>query len=161
MEDEFYHLTVKGKDLKTYVRRFQELATLCPTMVPDSKQMMEVFIRGFPRSTKILINEGLNDNSSDTSVHAALRELLLYMGDITKETLGDITQRDIGRYYHRVAERYYPNEILEIIGRYYPNRYFMLGHMGDDVESLGAVLERLWCKVEVDGGGFGSCGVRG
>ncbi|GJW47102.1 hypothetical protein Tco_0078748 [Tanacetum coccineum] len=36
-----------------------------------------------------------------------------------------------------------------------------LGHMGDDVESLGAVLERLWCKVEVDEGGFGSCGVRG
>ncbi|GJW41617.1 reverse transcriptase domain-containing protein, partial [Tanacetum coccineum] len=34
MEDEFYHLTVKGNDLKTYVRRFQELATLCPTMVP-------------------------------------------------------------------------------------------------------------------------------
>ncbi|GJX49920.1 reverse transcriptase domain-containing protein [Tanacetum coccineum] len=33
MEDEFYHLTVKGNDLKTYVRRFQELATLCPTMV--------------------------------------------------------------------------------------------------------------------------------
>ncbi|GKF57060.1 reverse transcriptase domain-containing protein, partial [Tanacetum coccineum] len=27
MEDEFYHLTVKGIDLKTYVRRFQELAT--------------------------------------------------------------------------------------------------------------------------------------
>ncbi|GKC01413.1 hypothetical protein Tco_0987549 [Tanacetum coccineum] len=26
---------------------------------------------------------------------------------------------------------------------------------------IGAVLERLWCKVEVDGGGFGSCGVRG
>ncbi|GJW37718.1 reverse transcriptase domain-containing protein [Tanacetum coccineum] len=30
MEDEFYHLIVKGNDLKTYVRRFQELATLCP-----------------------------------------------------------------------------------------------------------------------------------
>ncbi|GJW58842.1 reverse transcriptase domain-containing protein [Tanacetum coccineum] len=42
MEDEFYHLTVKGNDLKAYVRRFQELATLCPTMVPDSKKMMEV-----------------------------------------------------------------------------------------------------------------------
>ncbi|GJX87622.1 hypothetical protein Tco_0339636 [Tanacetum coccineum] len=41
MEDEFYHLTVKGNDLKTYVRRFQELATLCPTMVPDSEKMME------------------------------------------------------------------------------------------------------------------------
>ncbi|GJT80091.1 putative reverse transcriptase domain-containing protein [Tanacetum coccineum] len=50
MEDEFYHLTVKGNDLKTYVRRFQELATLCPTMVPDSKKMMEVFIGGLPQS---------------------------------------------------------------------------------------------------------------
>ncbi|GJR51609.1 reverse transcriptase domain-containing protein [Tanacetum coccineum] len=48
MEDEFYHLTVKGNDLKTYVRRFQELATLCPTMVPDSEKMMEVFIGGLP-----------------------------------------------------------------------------------------------------------------
>ncbi|GJW89190.1 putative reverse transcriptase domain-containing protein [Tanacetum coccineum] len=42
MEDEFYHLTVKGNDLKTYVRRFQELTTLCPTMVLDSKKMIEV-----------------------------------------------------------------------------------------------------------------------
>ncbi|GJT86192.1 reverse transcriptase domain-containing protein [Tanacetum coccineum] len=50
MENEFYHLTVKGNDLKTYVRRFQELATLCPTMVPDSEKMMEVFIGGLPRS---------------------------------------------------------------------------------------------------------------
>ncbi|GJV01368.1 putative reverse transcriptase domain-containing protein [Tanacetum coccineum] len=50
MEDEFYHLTVKGNDLKTYVRRFQELATLCPTMVPDSEKMIEVFIGGLPQS---------------------------------------------------------------------------------------------------------------
>ncbi|GKA89157.1 reverse transcriptase domain-containing protein, partial [Tanacetum coccineum] len=50
IEDEFYHLTVKGNDLKTYVRRFQELATLCPIMVPDSKKMMEVFIGGLPQS---------------------------------------------------------------------------------------------------------------
>nr|GEW16579.1 reverse transcriptase domain-containing protein [Tanacetum cinerariifolium] len=50
MEDEFYHLTVKGNDLKTYVRRFQELATLCPTMVSDSNKLLEAFIRGLPRS---------------------------------------------------------------------------------------------------------------
>ncbi|GJZ57534.1 reverse transcriptase domain-containing protein [Tanacetum coccineum] len=50
MEDKFYHQTVKGNDLKTYVRRFQELATLCPTMVPYSKKMIEVFIGGLPRS---------------------------------------------------------------------------------------------------------------
>ncbi|GJT78070.1 reverse transcriptase domain-containing protein [Tanacetum coccineum] len=47
-EDEFYHLTMKGNDLKTYVRRFQELATLCPTMMPDSEKMIEVFIGGLP-----------------------------------------------------------------------------------------------------------------
>ncbi|GKF79781.1 hypothetical protein Tco_0235349, partial [Tanacetum coccineum] len=50
MEDEFYHLTMKGNDLKAYVRRFQELETLCPTMVPDYEKMMEVFIGGLPQS---------------------------------------------------------------------------------------------------------------
>ncbi|GJX28044.1 putative reverse transcriptase domain-containing protein [Tanacetum coccineum] len=50
MEDEFYNLTVKGNDLKTYVRRFQELAVLCPTIVPNSEKLMEVFIGGLPRS---------------------------------------------------------------------------------------------------------------
>ncbi|GKD33370.1 putative reverse transcriptase domain-containing protein, partial [Tanacetum coccineum] len=44
MEDEFYHLTVKGDDLKAYVRRFQELATLCPTIGPDSEKMMELLV---------------------------------------------------------------------------------------------------------------------
>ncbi|GJT08587.1 putative reverse transcriptase domain-containing protein [Tanacetum coccineum] len=50
MEDEFYNLTVKGNYLKTYVRRFQELAVLCLTMVPNSEKLMEVFIGGLPRS---------------------------------------------------------------------------------------------------------------
>ncbi|GKB61747.1 reverse transcriptase domain-containing protein, partial [Tanacetum coccineum] len=50
IEDGFYHLTVKGNDLKTYVRRFQELTTFYPTMVPDSEKMMKVFIEGLPRS---------------------------------------------------------------------------------------------------------------
>ncbi|GJW73685.1 hypothetical protein Tco_0133055 [Tanacetum coccineum] len=50
MEDEFYNLTVKGNDIKTYIRRFQELAILCPTMVPNSEKLMEVFIEGLSRS---------------------------------------------------------------------------------------------------------------
>ncbi|GJV92377.1 hypothetical protein Tco_1540190 [Tanacetum coccineum] len=49
-----------------FVRRFQELATLCPTMVTDSEKMMEVFIAGLPRSVEgnvtasnlILLEEG-------------------------------------------------------------------------------------------------------
>ncbi|GKE81211.1 hypothetical protein Tco_1551211, partial [Tanacetum coccineum] len=47
MEDEFYNLAVKGNDLKTYVRRFQELAILC---LKNTEKLMEVFIRGLPRS---------------------------------------------------------------------------------------------------------------
>ncbi|GJX41378.1 reverse transcriptase domain-containing protein [Tanacetum coccineum] len=50
MEDEFYNLVVKGDDLKTYVRRFQELAVLCPNMMPNSEKPMEAFIGGLPQS---------------------------------------------------------------------------------------------------------------
>ncbi|GKE29805.1 reverse transcriptase domain-containing protein [Tanacetum coccineum] len=56
MEDEFYNLTVKGNDLKTYIRRFQELAVLCPNMVPNTKKLMEVFIGGLPKSIKGNVN---------------------------------------------------------------------------------------------------------
>ncbi|GKD84011.1 reverse transcriptase domain-containing protein [Tanacetum coccineum] len=50
IEDEFYNLTVKGNDLKTYIRRFLEFAVLYPTMVPNYEKLMEVFIGGLPRS---------------------------------------------------------------------------------------------------------------
>nr|GEU49101.1 reverse transcriptase domain-containing protein [Tanacetum cinerariifolium] len=50
MEDEFYNLTVKGNDLNTYIGRFQELAILCLTMVPNSEKLMEVIIGGLPMS---------------------------------------------------------------------------------------------------------------
>ncbi|GJV32685.1 reverse transcriptase domain-containing protein [Tanacetum coccineum] len=50
MEDEFYNLTVKRNDLKTYVRRFQELAVLCSNMVPNTEKLMEVFIGRLPQS---------------------------------------------------------------------------------------------------------------
>nr|GEV88694.1 reverse transcriptase domain-containing protein [Tanacetum cinerariifolium] len=50
IEDEFYNLVVKGDDLKTYVRRFQELSILCPNMVPNTEKIMESFIGGLPQS---------------------------------------------------------------------------------------------------------------
>ncbi|GJY35087.1 reverse transcriptase domain-containing protein [Tanacetum coccineum] len=40
MEDEFYDLVVKGNDLKTYIRRFQELEILCPNMVLNTEKLM-------------------------------------------------------------------------------------------------------------------------
>nr|GFA17787.1 reverse transcriptase domain-containing protein [Tanacetum cinerariifolium]GFA20871.1 reverse transcriptase domain-containing protein [Tanacetum cinerariifolium] len=45
MEEELYNLIVKGNDLKPYVRRFQELAVLCPNMVPKAEKLLEAFIR--------------------------------------------------------------------------------------------------------------------
>ncbi|GKE03866.1 hypothetical protein Tco_1395884 [Tanacetum coccineum] len=50
MEEELYNLSVKGNDLKPYVRRFKELTTLCPNMVPNNEKLLEAFIRGLPRS---------------------------------------------------------------------------------------------------------------
>ncbi|GJU58494.1 reverse transcriptase domain-containing protein, partial [Tanacetum coccineum] len=50
MEDGFYNLAVKGNDLKTYIRRFQELSVLCPNMVPNTEKLMEVIISGLPKS---------------------------------------------------------------------------------------------------------------
>nr|GEX93500.1 putative reverse transcriptase domain-containing protein [Tanacetum cinerariifolium]GEX98429.1 putative reverse transcriptase domain-containing protein [Tanacetum cinerariifolium] len=50
MEEEIYNRIVKGNDLKTYVRIFQELAVLCLNMVPNTKKLLEAFIGGLPRS---------------------------------------------------------------------------------------------------------------
>ncbi|GJS55703.1 putative reverse transcriptase domain-containing protein [Tanacetum coccineum] len=50
MEEELYNLTVKGNDLKPYVRRFQELTILFPNMVPTIEILLEAFIGGLPRS---------------------------------------------------------------------------------------------------------------
>ncbi|GKB62539.1 reverse transcriptase domain-containing protein [Tanacetum coccineum] len=50
MEDEFYGLIVNESDLKTYIRRFQELAVLCPNMVPNIEKLMEAFIGGLPQA---------------------------------------------------------------------------------------------------------------
>ncbi|GKB54146.1 reverse transcriptase domain-containing protein [Tanacetum coccineum] len=38
--------------IKKYYPRTEELAVLCPTMVPNSEKLMEVFIGGLPRSIK-------------------------------------------------------------------------------------------------------------
>ncbi|GJS70511.1 putative reverse transcriptase domain-containing protein [Tanacetum coccineum] len=81
MEDEFYHLTVKGNDLKAYVRRFQELATLCPTMVPDYEKVMEVFIGGFSRSI-----EGNVTASKPQTLEEAINIAQRLMDQVTKHT---------------------------------------------------------------------------
>nr|GEV87303.1 putative reverse transcriptase domain-containing protein [Tanacetum cinerariifolium] len=53
MEDDFYNLIVKGNDLKTYVKRFQELAVLCLNMEPLIKNE-SLMIEGTPTTTSTI-----------------------------------------------------------------------------------------------------------
>ncbi|GJW09354.1 reverse transcriptase domain-containing protein [Tanacetum coccineum] len=79
MEDDFYNLTIKGNDLKTYIRRFQELTVLCPTMVPNSKKLMEVFIGGLPISI-----EGNVTASKPQTLEEAITITQRLMDQVTK-----------------------------------------------------------------------------
>nr|GEV08166.1 putative reverse transcriptase domain-containing protein [Tanacetum cinerariifolium] len=74
MEDKFYNLSVKGNDLKTYVRRFQELAVLCPNMVPNNEMLMEVFIDGLPSSIEGNVT-ALKPQTLEEAINIAQRTL--------------------------------------------------------------------------------------
>ncbi|GJT61893.1 putative reverse transcriptase domain-containing protein [Tanacetum coccineum] len=78
--EEAYKITW-GNDLKTYVRRFQELATLCPTMLPDSEKMMDVFIGGLPRSI-----EGNVTTSKPQTLEEAINIAHRLIDQVTKHT---------------------------------------------------------------------------
>ncbi|GKA98658.1 reverse transcriptase domain-containing protein [Tanacetum coccineum] len=79
MKDEFYNLVVKGSDLKTYARRFQELAVLCPNMVPNTEKLMEAFIGGLPRSI-----EGNVTTSKPQTLEEAITITQRLMDRVTK-----------------------------------------------------------------------------
>ncbi|GJZ88407.1 hypothetical protein Tco_0660189 [Tanacetum coccineum] len=79
MEDKFYNLVVKGNDLKTYDRRFQELAILCPNMVPNTKKLMEVLIGGLPRSI-----DGNVTTSKPQTLEEAINITQILMDQVTK-----------------------------------------------------------------------------
>nr|GFB55768.1 hypothetical protein [Tanacetum cinerariifolium] len=79
MEDEFYNLSVKGNDLKTYVRRFQELVVLCLNMVPNNEKLMEVFIGGLPISI-----EGNVTSSKPQTLEEAINIAQRLMDQVTK-----------------------------------------------------------------------------
>ncbi|GJW33296.1 putative reverse transcriptase domain-containing protein [Tanacetum coccineum] len=50
MDTELWNFTVKGNDLTTYTKRFQELVLLCTRMVPDEEDKVERFIVGLPNN---------------------------------------------------------------------------------------------------------------
>nr|GEV13611.1 reverse transcriptase domain-containing protein [Tanacetum cinerariifolium] len=86
MEDEFYNLTVKGNDLKTYVRRFQELAILCPNMLPNTVKLMKVFIGGLPQSIEGTVTASKTQTLEEaTNIAQRLMDQMIKYGPYTVE----------------------------------------------------------------------------
>ncbi|GKB92628.1 putative reverse transcriptase domain-containing protein, partial [Tanacetum coccineum] len=52
IETELWNMVVKGNDLTTYTRRFQELVLLCTRMVPNEEDKFERFVGGYARSAE-------------------------------------------------------------------------------------------------------------
>ncbi|GKD17998.1 hypothetical protein Tco_1207156, partial [Tanacetum coccineum] len=67
--------------IKKYCPRTEELETLCPTMVPDSEKMMEVFIKGLPRSI-----EGNVTASKPQTLEETINIAQRLMDQVTKHT---------------------------------------------------------------------------
>nr|GFC14114.1 hypothetical protein [Tanacetum cinerariifolium] len=52
MENELWNLRVKEMDISSYTTRFNELAILCPGMVPTERKKVEAYIRGLSENIK-------------------------------------------------------------------------------------------------------------
>ncbi|GJZ72852.1 reverse transcriptase domain-containing protein [Tanacetum coccineum] len=105
MEDKFYNLVVKGNDLKTYARRFQELTVLCPNMVPNNEKLKEAFIGGLPRSI-----EGNVTASKPQILEEAITITQKLMDHVTKHDVEQGTNDYKGKYDdRRNNNNNYPN----------------------------------------------------
>ncbi|GJV85260.1 reverse transcriptase domain-containing protein [Tanacetum coccineum] len=123
MEDEFYNLAVKGNDLKTYVRRFQELAVLCPNMVPNTKKLMEVFIGVLPRSI-----EGNVTASKPQTLEEAITITQRLMEQVTEHhtTQSDMDlkmaklsrlEKEDKEVIKQLGGKYCSKEVMEVVAR--------------------------------------------
>nr|GEZ28637.1 reverse transcriptase domain-containing protein [Tanacetum cinerariifolium] len=105
MEDEFNNLVVKGNDLKTYARRFQELAVLCPNKMPNTEKLMEVFIRGLPRSI-----EGNVTASKPQTLEEATNITQRIMDQVTNHNFVQGTNDYKQKFDDRRNTNNYPND---------------------------------------------------
>ncbi|GJV89768.1 putative reverse transcriptase domain-containing protein [Tanacetum coccineum] len=68
MEYELWNLRVKDTDISSYTTRFNELALLCPGMVPTEQKKVEAYIRGLSENIK-----GEVTSSEPTTMNKAVR----------------------------------------------------------------------------------------
>ncbi|GJR67515.1 hypothetical protein Tco_0013580 [Tanacetum coccineum] len=57
LEVELWNHLVKGVDITTYNRRFQELAILCPAMVPTTEKLLERLMDQAVRAGTVLVHD--------------------------------------------------------------------------------------------------------
>nr|GEW28630.1 hypothetical protein [Tanacetum cinerariifolium] len=67
MEQELWTLNLKRDDIEAYKNPFQELALMCPNLVPTKRKKVERYIRGFPKRIK-----GNITSSKHTTLHDAI-----------------------------------------------------------------------------------------
>ncbi|GJV66323.1 putative nucleotidyltransferase, ribonuclease H [Tanacetum coccineum] len=117
MEEELYNLTVKGNDLKPYVRRFQELTILCPNMVPNTEKLLEAFIGGLPRSI-----EGNATASKPQTLEEAINIAQRLMDHVTKHTIMQVSsdnkrkfddRRTFNNNYRNTNNRYNNHQLQQ------------------------------------------------
>nr|GEU41116.1 putative reverse transcriptase domain-containing protein [Tanacetum cinerariifolium] len=60
LEDELRHLKLRDMNIAAYTERFNELALLCPDVVPNEKKKVELYIKGL---SKIIKGNNNNNNS--------------------------------------------------------------------------------------------------
>nr|GEX42167.1 reverse transcriptase domain-containing protein [Tanacetum cinerariifolium] len=52
LKDELIHLKLRDMNIAAYTERFNELALLCPDVVPNEKKKVELYIKGLPEIIK-------------------------------------------------------------------------------------------------------------
>nr|GEY83606.1 reverse transcriptase domain-containing protein [Tanacetum cinerariifolium] len=112
MEDEFYNLSVKGNNLKTYVRRFQELVVLCPNMVPNNEKLMEVFIDGLPRSIEGNVT-ALKPQTLEEAINIAQRDIPYIIQELAQSGVESTTRtlpKSVLKDEHQCQRKNIPTE---------------------------------------------------
>nr|GEZ17477.1 transposon Ty3-I Gag-Pol polyprotein [Tanacetum cinerariifolium] len=67
LEDELRHLKLRDMNIAAYTEMFNELALLCPDVVPNEKKKVELYIKGFPEIIK-----GETTSSRPTTLNEAV-----------------------------------------------------------------------------------------
>nr|GEX12670.1 putative reverse transcriptase domain-containing protein [Tanacetum cinerariifolium] len=68
LEDELRHLKLMDMNIVAYTKRFNELALLCPDVVPNEKKKVELYIKEFPEIIK-----GETTSSRPATLNKAVR----------------------------------------------------------------------------------------